>query len=175
MKVIDFGVARGTDSDIAATTMRTDVGELIGTLQYMSPEQCEADPSKIDSRCDVYALGVILFELLCGRLPYSIRNVSVYEAARTIREQRPTPLGAVSRVLRGDIETIVAKAREKDRNRRYPSAADMSQDLEHHLRNEPITARRPTVTYRVGKFVQKRKALVVAVRTHNQSGVLRLC
>lgn len=83
VKIIDVGIARATDSDIAVTTMRTDVGELIGTLQNMSPEQREADPSKIDPRSDVYALGVTLFELLCGRLPYNIRNVPVYEAART--------------------------------------------------------------------------------------------
>ncbi|MGD2109722.1 MAG: protein kinase [Phycisphaerae bacterium] len=159
-KVIDFGIARSTDSDIAITTMQTDVGQLMGTLQYMSPEQCEADPSKIDGRSDVYALGVMLYQLLCGQLPYSLYGVPVYEAARTIREEPPTRLSTVSRLLRGEIETIVSKALEKDRERRYPSAKALSDDLERYLQGEPIIARKPTVTYRVGKFLKKRKAVV---------------
>jgi serine/threonine protein kinase len=84
-KVIDFGVARATDSDMAVTTLQTDVGQLIGTLQYMSPEQCDADPHDLDTRSDVYALGVVLYELLCEQLPYDVTKVAVYEAARVIR------------------------------------------------------------------------------------------
>ena len=86
-KVIDFGVARATDSDLALTAMQTDVGQLIGTLQYMSPEQCEADPHDLDMRSDVYALGVVLYELLTGALPYRVSQKTVMESARTICEE----------------------------------------------------------------------------------------
>ena len=162
VKIIDFGVARSTDSDLAVTTMGTDVGQIIGTLQYMSPEQCEADPTKIDKRCDIYALGVVLFELLCGELPYDLTGAPIHEAARIICEQSPTQLSTISRKLRGDIETIVAKALEKDRERRYSSAATLGTDLARYLSNEPIMARRPTITYRTSKFLQKRKLAFVA-------------
>src|SRR5689334_6476372 len=112
-KILDFGVARVTDSD-AQVTRETDVGRLVGTLAYMSPEQVLADPLELDTRSDVYALGVILYELLAGRLPYQIsRNLP--EAAHTIREQDPARLSSVSRGYRGDIETIVGKALEKDK------------------------------------------------------------
>ena len=118
VKVIDFGVARSTDSDLAVTTLQTDVGQLIGTLQYMSPEQCEADPHDIDTRSDVYALGVVCYELLCGRLPYDISRVAMHQATRVIREQQPTKLSTLKRTLRGDVETVALKALEKDRERR---------------------------------------------------------
>ncbi|MEE2912788.1 MAG: serine/threonine-protein kinase, partial [Planctomycetota bacterium] len=111
-KVIDFGVARSTDSDLAVTTLQTDVGQLIGTLQYMSPEQCDADPSDIDVRSDIYALGVILYELLIGRLPYDLQKKAIHEAVRIVREVDPTKLSTVDRLLRGDIETIAMKALE---------------------------------------------------------------
>ena len=101
-KIIDFGVARSTDSDMAVTTLQTDVGQLIGTLQYMSPEQCEADPHDIDTRSDVYALGVVIYELLCGKLPYYVTGVAMHEATRIIREQHPTKLSTINRALRGD-------------------------------------------------------------------------
>ena len=81
-KIIDFGVARATDADLAVTTMQTTMGQLVGTLQYMSPEQCDADPDYIDTRSDVYALGVILFQLLSGKLPYNLRKQAIHEAVR---------------------------------------------------------------------------------------------
>ena len=92
VKIIDFGVARCTDSDMAVTTLQTDVGQLIGTLQYMSPEQCAADPHDIDTRSDVYALGVVFYEMLCERLPYELKGAALHEATRVIREQEPTKL-----------------------------------------------------------------------------------
>lgn len=97
------------------TTLQTDVGALIGTLQYMSPEQCEADPHDLDTRSDVYALGVVLHELLCERLPYDVGGAAAYEAARLIREESPPRPRAVNKTLRGDVETIILKAQEKDR------------------------------------------------------------
>src|SRR5262249_6810220 len=83
--VIDFGVARGTDSDLALTSLQTGHGQIVGTLQYMSPEQCAGDPRAIDHRTDIYALGIVLFELLCDRLPYDLSTVPVHEASRVIR------------------------------------------------------------------------------------------
>ncbi|MDO8679566.1 MAG: serine/threonine-protein kinase, partial [Acidobacteriota bacterium] len=120
-KILDFGVARATDSD-AHATRQTDVGQLIGTLAYMSPEQVLADPLELDTRSDVYALGVIMYQLLAGHLPYNVDR-KLHEAVQAIRDEEPMPLSSVSRLYRGDIETIVAKALEKDKERRYGSAA----------------------------------------------------
>jgi serine/threonine protein kinase len=150
-KVIDFGVARTTDSDLAVTTLQTDVGQLIGTLQYMSPEQVEGDPHAIDGRSDVYSLGVVLFELLSDKLPYDVSGAAVLEAARIIREDPPTRPSTVDTRLRGDLETIVLTALDKDRSRRYQTAHDLLQDIARYLRDEPIVARRPTVWYILGR------------------------
>ncbi len=142
-KVIDFGVARSTDADVARTTMLTDVGQLVGTLQYMSPEQFDGEVDEIDVRADVYALGVVLYELLAGRPPYDIAKRPVYEAARIVHEAEPRSLATVNPKLRGDLATIVAKCLEKDRGRRYSSAAELEADLGRYLRGEPITASPP--------------------------------
>src|SRR5262249_8782235 len=120
-KVLDFGVARATDADLRTTTARTEIGELIGTLSYMSPEQIAADPALIDRRSDVYTLGVILFELLADRLPYQLAGLPLPEAARVIHDQDPSSHGSTNAPLRGDLRTITAKALEKDRARRYAS------------------------------------------------------
>lgn len=162
-KVIDFGVARATDSDLAVTTLQTDVGQLIGTLQYMSPEQCDADPHDIDTRSDVYALGIVLYEMLSEQLPYDVTKVAVYEAARVIREIAPAKLSSFNRRLRGDIETIALKAMEKERDRRYHSAADLGADISRYLSNEPIIARPPSVIYQASTFARRNKALVGGV------------
>ena len=162
LKIIDFGVARSTDSDMAVTTLQTDVGQLIGTLQYMSPEQCTADPHDIDTRSDVYALGVVLYELLTGQLPYDIRNKAIHEATRVIREHEPTKLSTFNRTLHGDVATIALKALEKDRERRYQSASDLEQDIERYLNNEPIIARRASLAYQVGMIVRRNKAVFAA-------------
>ena len=106
-KILDFGVARATDSDVQATTLRTDVGQLIGTISYMSPEQIEGDPDALDTRSDVYALGVICYRLLTGRLPHDLGNKVIHEAARVICDDDPTPMSSVNRIFRGDVATIV--------------------------------------------------------------------
>jgi len=162
-KIIDFGVARATDSDISVTTMQTTMGQLIGTLQYMSPEQCDADPDRIDTRSDVYALGVILFQLLSGKLPYDLRRQAVHEAVRVIKEQRPDSMSTINMTLKGDIDTIAMKAMEKERSRRYQSAAELAGDIQHFLNNEPIIARPLSMTYQLSLFTKKYKRTCAAV------------
>ena len=162
-KIIDFGVARGTDSDMAVTTLQTDLGQLIGTLRYMSPEQCAGDPQGIDIRSDVYSLGVVLNELLTGRLPYDVLDVSIPHLARLIQEGQPVRLSASDATLKGDLETIVAKALEKDRERRYQSAFELAQDVRRYLAGEAITARAPSLFYQVQTFARHNRALCGAI------------
>jgi serine/threonine protein kinase/Flp pilus assembly protein TadD len=161
-KVLDFGVARATDSDIQAT-MLTEVGAIVGTLSYMSPEQVEADPAQLDTRSDVYALGVILYELLAGRLPHDLRHKALPEVMRIIREDEPTRLSAVSRTLRGDVETIVSKALSREKSRRYQSAAELAADLRRYLDDEPIVARPTSTAYQLRKFAARNRAFVGGV------------
>ena len=160
-KILDFGLARVTDCDLQATR-QTDVGQLLGTLPYMSPEQVTADPSALDTRSDVYALGVILYELLAGKLPYSLSR-QLPEVVHTIQQVDPAPLSQVSREYRGDIETIVAKALEKEKARRYSSAAEMAADIQRFLDDRPITAKPPSTAYQLKKFARRHKALVASV------------
>ncbi|MGD2110956.1 MAG: protein kinase, partial [Phycisphaerae bacterium] len=158
VKIIDFGVARGTDSDLAVTTLQTDVGQLVGTLQYMSPEQCEADPDAIDARSDVYALGVVLYELLSGQLPYQVSRKHILDGTQVIRQHQPTRLSTINRTLRGDVETIALKALEKDRDRRYQSAADFAKDIRLYLGGSAIHARPPSAVYQMRLFARRHKA-----------------
>jgi eukaryotic-like serine/threonine-protein kinase len=160
-KILDFGLARATDSD-AQATRQTDMGQLLGTLAYMSPEQVLADPLAIDTRSDVYALGVILYELLAGKLPYMLSKL-LHEAVKTIQETDPAPLSSIHRHYRGDIETIVARALEKDKARRYASAAELAADIRRFLHDEPIVARPPSAGYQLAKFARRNKALVGGV------------
>src|SRR5260370_4181657 len=129
----------------------------------MSPEQVAAARTALDRRSDVYTLGVMLFELLGNRLPYPLENLSLPEAARVIREQEPSRLGSLDPRLRGDVETIIARALVKDPARRYPSAAELAADIRRHLRDETIRARPPSALYQLGKFARRHKALVGGV------------
>ena len=157
-KILDFGLARVTDGDMQATR-QTDMGQLLGTLAYMSPEQVTADPLALDTRSDVYALGVILYELLAGRLPYEVSR-HVYEVVRTIQQVDPKPLSSINRAYRGDIETIAARALEKDKTRRYGSAAELAADIRRYLEDRPIAAKPASTSYQLRKFARRNKVLV---------------
>ena len=157
-KILDFGLARVTDGDMQATR-QTDMGQLLGTLAYMSPEQVTADPLALDTRSDVYALGVILYELLAGRLPYELSR-HVYEVVRTIQQVDPKPLSSINRAYRGDIETIAARALEKDKTRRYGSAAELAADIRRYLEDRPIAAKPASTSYQLRKFARRNKMLV---------------
>ncbi|MCA9290205.1 MAG: serine/threonine protein kinase [Phycisphaerales bacterium] len=164
-KVIDFGVARATNSDLAVTTMQTDVGQIIGTVQYMSPEQIAGNPDDIDTRSDVYALGVILYELVGEGLPYDVSRASIFEASRIIRESNPMRPSTRNTALRGDLETIILKALEKDRDRRFDSARALADDIDRFLRGDAIAARPASVGYQVRMFARRHKAVASALLT----------
>jgi eukaryotic-like serine/threonine-protein kinase len=173
-KVLDFGLARAAQAELQST-VQTMAGEVVGTMSYMSPEQVVGDMSELDTRSDVYALGVVLYELLSGRLPFDLSRKSLPEAVRIIRDEEPTRLSSITRALPGDVETIVAKALEKDKLRRYGSAADLAGDIRRFLRNEPIVARRPSASYQVRKFAHRHRGLVggaVAVLVALVAGVV---
>ncbi len=158
-KILDFGVARLNDPELKVTRQTT-VGQVVGTLQYMSPEQVNADPLDLDTRSDVYSLGVILYELLAERLPYDISRHMLHEAAMVILQVDPAPLSSVDRNLRGDVETIVSKALEKEKNRRYSSADELASDIRRFLNHEPISARPASAMYQLRKFAARNRALV---------------
>ena len=186
-KIIDFGVAKATAQRLTEKTLFTELGVLIGTPEYMSPEQAEMTGIDVDTRTDVYALGVTLYELLTGTLPFSIkeiRNAGFDEIRRRIREEDPPrpstkvksqgsasteaarlrrtePAKLASR-LQGDLDWIAMRALEKDRTRRYGSAADLAQDIRRHLADEPVLAGPPALGYRTRKFVRRHRLAVLA-------------
>ncbi len=185
-KVIDFGVAKATTQVLTDRTLHTEIGALIGTPEYMSPEQAEMGSLDIDTRTDVYSLGVMLYELLTGTLPFepkALREQGLDKLRQTIREVDPprpstrvtTSCGSaalvlashggasrLARQLRGDLDSITMKALEKERTRRYGSVSDLAADLRRHLDDVPVLASPPSATYRVGKFVRRHHAGVAA-------------
>ena len=158
--ILDFGVARLTNADLQVVTLQTEVGQLVGTMSYMSPEQVAGRPDALDQRSDVYSLGVILHELLTGELPHNIRERTIPEAAAIIRDEEPSQLGSLNPHFRGDVETIVGKALEKEPQRRYQSAAELAADIRRYLGDEPIAARPASTFYQLHKFARRNKGLV---------------
>ncbi len=188
VKVIDFGVAKAITQRLTEKTIYTEQGQLIGTPEYMSPEQAEMTAENIDTRSDIYSLGVLLYELLTGSLPFdptTLRKAAFAEIQRIIREVEPpkpstrlSSLGdesaanaqqrrldpkALYRELHGDLDWIVMKALEKDRSRRYETASGLADDLRRHLAHEPVVARPPSAAYRLSRFVRRNRAGVAAV------------
>lgn len=177
-KVIDFGVSKATARKLDAETLATEFGAVIGTLQYMSPEQAGSNPIDIDTRSDIYSLGVLLYELLTGTTPLERRRVqesTFLEVVRLIREEDPPrpsarlaangggPDGTLDTQVRGELDWIAMKALEKDRDQRYESASALAADLLHYLRDEPVAACPPSAAYRLRKFARRHRArLLVA-------------
>jgi non-specific serine/threonine protein kinase/serine/threonine-protein kinase len=186
-KVIDFGIAKATGFNLTERTLYTEEGQLIGTPEYMSPEQADMSGLNIDTRTDIYSLGVVLYELLAGVPPFdpkTLRRGTIQEIQRRIREEDPpTPSTRLSRLgddsaaaatsrrtdphalrrrLKGDLDWITMKAMAKERSRRYASASELAADLERHLAHEPVLAGPPSATYRLGKFVRRNRAVVAA-------------
>jgi eukaryotic-like serine/threonine-protein kinase len=187
-KVIDFGVAKATNQQLTEQSMYTEIGQLVGTLEYMSPEQAELSALDIDTRADVYALGVLLYELLTGSTPLDpkrLKQAAFTEIVRIIREaeppkpstrltqskeslaslsaQRRTQPAVLMKAMRGELDWIVMKCLEKDRTRRYETANGLAQDVARYLNDEPVEACPPSAGYRLRKFTRRyRKPLAVA-------------
>jgi tetratricopeptide (TPR) repeat protein len=160
-RVLDFGVARALDADGAdAGAALTGAGELVGTLPYASPEQVGGDADAVDTRTDVHALGLILFELLAGRRAFDLAGVPMAEAVRRVREDVPAPLGNLDPTLAGDLEVIVARALEKDPDRRTASVAALAADVRAVLEDRPIAARPAGALESLARFARRHRALV---------------
>ncbi len=185
-KIIDFGIAKATGPRLTDATMMTSVGQAVGTLAYMSPEQAEGSELDIDTRADLYSLGVILYELLVGRVPVDPKQVGAPaffarlvqrdlpfptpaqrfaalnpEAREHIAAARGVPVAALLKLLRGDVAWVVMKAIEKDRNRRYETANGLALELDRYLRHEAVLARSPSPGYRLARFMRRHRAAVI--------------
>ena len=187
-KIIDFGVAKATDHRLTEQTLYTAEGQFVGTPEYMSPEQTGFGGQDIDTRTDVYSLGVLLYELLVGVLPHGptyLKGRSVSEIQRIICEEEPpkpstrlsraglesarqadqrrASVHALRRQLRGELDWITMRALEKDRTRRYGSAADLAADIERYLKHEPVGVGPPSKLYQVRKFMRRHRGLVASL------------
>jgi len=156
-KILDFGIARAADSDLRTTSVASGAAELMGTIHYMSPEQVAGNREDLDSRSDVYALGVIGFELLAGRLPYQLEGADLNESIRIIESVNPPRLGSIDPRLIGDIERFIGKALMKDPKRRFVSAAGLSDGIRRCLRDESVEAT-PGILTRVRGILRGRRA-----------------
>lgn len=180
-KVIDFGIAKATEHDLTDKTCFTSFGDMIGTVDYMSPEQAEVSSQDIDTRSDIYSLGVVLYEMLTGTTPYkNLQKLALPEIRRTIKSvepERPSTRAmaidetaeeavdfgkdmspAERRSLQGELDWVILKCLEKDRRRRYDSAAELAKDLQRFLDGEPVEAAAPSVWYKLKKFAAKNRA-----------------
>jgi len=156
-KVLDFGIARVVDPELPRSTRHTVDGALVGTLTAMSPEQAAGERRLVDVRADVYALGAMLYELVCGRPPLPVDGLTVPQALRRIAERAPTPPGELDPALRGDLTTIALKALAKDPERRYQTAGDLASDLRAHLRGEPVLARADSRLYLLRRSLRRHR------------------
>ncbi len=160
VKVLDFGVAKSLGSQSIAASMRTEAGLIVGTIAYMSPEQLRGGDADVDTRSDIYALGLILYELLAGQPAHETKGLTLPEAARRVTEVEPPRLASIAPATRGDLETIVSKAMDRDRSRRYASVSELGEDLRRFLRNEPVLARPSSPWYLFRKFAARNRSLV---------------
>ena len=186
-KVIDFGIAKATGYSLTERTLFTAHGQLIGTPEYMSPEQAEVSGRNVDTRTDIYSLGVVLYELMTGTLPFeptTLRSGTIEEIQRRIREEHPakpstrvralgdaateaarrrrTNLPSFRRRLRHDLDWITMKAMDKDQTRRYATSSELAADIQRHLQHEPVVAGPPSATYRLSKLVRRNRPAVIA-------------
>jgi serine/threonine protein kinase/tetratricopeptide (TPR) repeat protein len=166
-KIIDFGIAKATLATADGESLHTRPEDFLGTPEYMSPEQATSGGMDVDTRTDVYSLGVVLYELLTDQLPFAserLRGLGLDEARRIVQHEeppRPSAAGENTRSLRGDLDWITLRAMEKDRTRRYASPASMADDLARHLGEEPVLAGPPTLGYRLRKLARRRRGAVI--------------